>query len=160
MGKIVLTPRTVPVKAHRELVYQMVSTIGRGKLPGSSTMSSKLISRNGDTLIAEFYTKVGRLTVTTLEEVKLKPPERVSYRWLKGPVRYVSEEFIFREVDGGGTELSYTGEFDLKIPIFGSIVGRLFIKPRFERLVAEHMEEIKEAAEARAARSHVFPRPK
>ena len=154
-----LTPQRLFVKAHRELLYQMVSAIGRGRLPGSSTMSSKLVSRDGDTLVAEFYTKVGKSMVTTLEEVTLYPPERISYRWIKGQVKCVYEEFLlFREVDGGA-ELVHCGEFDLKIPIFGGLIGRLFVKPRFERVVLEHMEELKEAAEARAARSHVFKRP-
>ncbi|MFQ5934600.1 MAG: type II toxin-antitoxin system RatA family toxin [Dehalococcoidia bacterium] len=158
MGVIKLSPQCVSIKAHRELVYQMVTAIGRGRLPGSN-MSSRLISRNGNTLIAEFYTRVGPVTVTTLEELTLEPPEKIKYRWLKGPVKYVREEFLFREADNGGSELAYSGEFDLKIPIFGWLVGRLFIKPRFERLVVEHMEEIREAAEARAARSHLYPRP-
>ena len=160
MGVIKLTPQTLTIKAHRELVYQMVSAIGRGALPGSSTMSSKLITRDGNKLVAEFYTKAGRSTVTTLEEVNLFPPERVTYRWLRGPIRYVSEEFVFRELEGGRSELSYKGEFDLKIPILGWFIGHLYVKPRFERVVLEHMEEIKVAAEARATRSHIFPQPR
>ncbi|MEE9199228.1 MAG: SRPBCC family protein [Dehalococcoidia bacterium] len=158
MGVIKLTPQSLFVKAHRDMLYQMVSAIGRGRLPGPSTMSSKLVSKEGNTLVAEFYTKVGRKTVTTLEEVTLYPSERISYRWLRGPVKYVYEEFLFREADGG-VELAHWGEFDLKIPIFGWFIGRFYVKPRFERVVLEHMEELKQAAEARAARSHVFKVP-
>ena len=160
MGKITLTPQTLVIKAHRELVFQMMSTIGKGKLPGSAAMSSKLISRNGDTIIAEFYTREGCKTYTTLEEIVLYKPERITYRWLKGPIKYVSEDFRFLETNDGGSVLAYRGEFDMKIPFFGWLIGRFYIKAKFERVVLEHMEEIKGAAEARAARSHLFPRPK
>ncbi|MEE9247328.1 MAG: hypothetical protein V3U79_01350 [Dehalococcoidia bacterium] len=158
-GKITLTPQTLVIKAHRELVFQMMSTIGKGKLPGSAAMSSKLISRNGNTIIAEFYTREGHKTYTTLEEIVLYKPERITYRWLKGPIKYVSEDFRFLETEDGGSVLAYRGEFDMKIPIFGWLIGRFYIKSKFERVVLEHMEEIKSAAEARAARSHLFPRP-
>lgn len=158
MGVIKLSPQSLYIAAHRELVYQMVTAIGKGKLPGSS-MSSKLISKNEDTIVAEFYTKVGLVTVTTREEMKLEKPERIRYRWLKGPVKHVREEIVFNETDNGGCELAHSGEFDLKIPLLGWLVGRLYIKRQFEKIVIDHMVEIKEAAEARAARSHLYPRP-
>jgi ribosome-associated toxin RatA of RatAB toxin-antitoxin module len=160
MGKITLIPQTLVIKAHRDLVFQMMSTIGKGKLPVSAAMTSRLISRNGDTIIAEFYTREGRKTYTTLEEIVLYKPERIAYRWLKGPIKYVSEDFRFLETNDGESVLAYRGEFDMKIPIFGWLIGRLYIKSRFERVVLEHMEEIKSAAEARAAHSHLFPHPK
>lgn len=156
--KVKLTPQRLFIKAHKELVFQMVSAIGKGKMPGSSAISSKVISRDGNVIVAEFVTKAGKRTVTTLEEVTLYPTDRITYRHLQGPIHYVSEEFTFNEVDGD-MELAYKGEFDLNIPILGWFIGRFYVKPMFDRLIKEHMEEIKEAAEARAARSHMYRRP-
>ncbi len=159
MGKIKLTCQTLPIRAHRELVYQLITTIGRGKLAGSKDVSSRIISKDGDKIVAEFYTKTRWYTVTTVEEMTLYPPERIAYRWLKGPIKYVVEEFVLREAQNGGSELVHNGEFELKMPVLGWIFGRLWVKPRFEKVVIGHMEEIKEAAEARASRSHVYPQP-
>ena len=159
MGKIKLASQNLSIKAHRELVYQLITAIGRGKLPGSNAMSSKLISKDENKIVAQFYTKTRLYTVTTVEEMTLYPPERIAYRWLKGPIKYVAEEFLLRETENGGSELVYNGEFDLKIPIWGWLFGHLWVKRRFEKVVLEHMEEIKEASEARAARSHLYPQP-
>jgi hypothetical protein len=41
----------------------------------------------------------------------------------------------------------------------GDVVGRNVTKRWFERVMRKHMREMKEAIEARAARSHVFKRP-
>ena len=143
------------IRAPRELVYQKMSSFRRGKL-GDSGESSRVISRLDDRLIVEFKTRAGRFTVTTIEEVTLEPPERITFRHVKGPLRYAREEFVLTETDGG-VEVTHTGEFVwMPLPVVGWLGGRLFIKRAFERILDEHMEQIRVACEARAARSHVF----
>ena len=39
------------------------------------------------------------------------------------------------------------------------MIGPLYVKPIIDRLELEHIEELKGAAEARAARSRKYPRP-
>ena len=51
----------VHIKADQRLVFQLLSAIGQGLMPGSEG-SSKVLKRNGDTLVAEFITPVKTLT--------------------------------------------------------------------------------------------------
>ena len=115
-------------------------------------------SRDDDTIVAEFKTKVGPLTYTTVEEVVLEPPDRISFTHLKGPLHYAWEQFELRNVDGD-MELVHRGEFVWhRFPLVGRLREWLYVKPLFERLIVKHMRQMQVSCEARAARSHVFRR--
>ena len=147
---------TVRINASCEMVFQKMSSFGRGRLAGDNNESSKIISREDNTLIVEFRTKAGPFTFTTTEQVTLETPNRITFRHLDGPLHYVWEEFVFNDVDGD-TELVHNGEFVwLNVPIVGWLGGLIYTKPMFERVIRKHMAQIKVSCEARAARSHVF----
>ncbi len=152
-----LSSHRVIIRAPRELVYQKMSSFGRGRLQGNSGESSRVVYRSGNTIVAEFNTRAGRLTVTTLEEVTLDPPSRLTFRHLRGPLHYALERFVLTDVDGD-TALEHSGEFVWsRLPVLGWLAGRLLIKRPFERVLERHMDEIKTGCESRARRSHVFP---
>ena len=151
-----LKTHKVLIRAPRELVYQKKSAFGSGRLNGESSESSRVVSRSDDKIIAEFKTRAGPFTITTLEEVTLEPPERITFRHLRGPLHYAREEFAIHDVDAG-TELTHDGEFVWsRLPVLGWLAGRLLIEPAFERIIEDHVEMIRVACEARAKRSHVF----
>lgn len=150
----------VMIEAPRELVYQLMSSFGRGRLNGASSESSKVLSRSGNDLIVEFKTRAGRFTVTTIEQVTLDSPERITFQHVKGPFHSAREEFVLREA-GGGMRLEHSGEFVWsRLPVLGWLVGRFILKRPFERVLEKHIEQLKAASEARARRSHVFRRTK
>ncbi len=156
-----LTGQSQFIKAPRELVFQMLSSFGKGSLPGAQDESSRILEQVGNSIVAEFMTKSGGRIYRTVEEVKLFPPERITFRHLEGPLAYAQEEFSFLE-SGDGTELLYTGEIKHRVPFLpgvGWIVALLYIKPKYDAVIRAHMEKSKAAAEARAARSHVFRKP-
>lgn len=155
-----LKTHRVRIKAHRELIYQMMSSFGRGQLPGDTNESSEVLSRDGNTLVVKFRTKAGPISYDTVEEITLDAPRRITFKHLSGPLHSAWEEFVFEEVNEFETELVHDGEFTWKnIPFFGWLGGMIYTKPTFERVLVKHMAQIKEASEARAARSRVFPRP-
>ncbi len=148
----------VHIMADRRLVFQMLSAIGQGQMPGSEG-SSKVLEREGDRIVAEFHTPVKSVTGTkvyrTVEEVYLYPEERITFRGLEGPMALMEEEFLLEE-DQGCTDLHYSGTFAMGYWIFGWLVARFYVKRMLQRVVREHMLEIKGASEARASRSKVF----
>ena len=157
MRPIKLETHKVMIAAPLDLVYQMMSSFGRGRLKGDNGGASKVLRRSGDGVVVEFKTRVGPLAVTTVEEITLEPPGRLIFRHQEGPLRYAIEEFALDQVDGG-TELEHTGEFIWsRAPLVGWLVGRLLIKRVFERVIQGHMAVIRAASEARARRSRVFP---
>ena len=156
-------PRPIKLKTHklllkapRKMVFQKMSSFGSGRLKGDVDGSSRVISQEENHLVVEFKTKAGLFSYTTIEEITLEPPERISFRHLKGPFHYAWEQFTLTDVDGD-TELAHDGEFIWKrIPLIGWFGGMVYTRPVFERTVARHMEQIRETCEARAQRSHVF----
>lgn len=157
---IVLKDQSVLIDAPRELVYQVMTAFNRGSITGDNNESSKVISQDGDSLVVEFKTKAGWFTYTTLEEITLHPPERIAFNHLKGPLHYSTEEFIFEDVDGL-TRLTHTGEIIWnRFPVFGWLGAVIYTRPMFHKVIDHHLDKVKETAEARAARSHVFQRRK
>lgn len=155
---IKLRSHKVLIKAPRELVFQMMSSIGSGRIKGDNNESSKVLCRDGNHLIAQFRTKAGPLWYTTIEEIDFEPPERITFKHLSGPLHYAWEEFVYNDVDGD-TEVIHNGEFIWHpFPVIGKLAGLMYTRPAFERVIDKHMKVIKDAAEERAARSHVFPR--
>ena len=114
---IKLTAHKVMIKAPRGLVYQTMSSFGRGKIKGDNNESSSVICREDNVIIAEFKTRAGPIRYTTIERVTLEPEERITFEHLSGPLDYAWEEFVFNDVDSD-TELIHNGEFIWKnIPL-------------------------------------------
>ena len=84
--KVKLEDRKLYANAPRELVFQMLSAIGKGTLPGAQGESSRVLEREGDVITAEFLTPSGKRIYRTVEEVRLYPPERITFRHLQGPL--------------------------------------------------------------------------
>ncbi len=141
------------------LLWPGTTKSGRGQLKGDNNESSKVLSRDGDTIIAEFKTRAGPFTyTTTVEEITLEPSDRITFRHLTGPLHYAWEEFVFNDVDGD-TELVHNGEFIWRrLPLVGWLGGLVYTRPMFERVIEKHFEQVKMNCEARAARSHMFRR--
>jgi hypothetical protein len=157
LRSVVLTPHETIVDAPREMVFQMLTAFGRGRLPGSKE-KSRVIERDGDRLIVEFTTDAIYKTYVILEEVTLRVPDRIAFKHLDGPLESCDEMFTFEELPDGRTKWRHTGSFRLGWPLMGDVVGRNITKRWFEPVMRRHMREMKEAIEARAARSHVFKR--
>ena len=158
--KVQLTNRRITIDAPRPLVFQMLSAFGRGHLPGDEGESSKVLERDGDRLTVEFFTLDGKRRYRTVEEVTLFPPERITFRHSEGPLHHSSEEFLLEDV-ADRTELSYQGDIQCRmawLPGMGWLIARFYVKRKYDRVIRQHMDRLKTAAEARAARSHVFRR--
>ena len=156
---IVLKSHSVVIDAPRELVFQMLTAFRRGRIQGDDLETSRLISENGDAKIVEFREKVGPFTYTMLEEVTLYPPQRITFNGLEGPLHFSEEEFTLDETADGRTIMTHSGSFILNArAIFGWLGGVIYVRPMFHSAVRKRLALVKEAAEARAARSHVFRR--
>lgn len=141
-----LAEQRVSVDAPPELLFQVVSSAGKVMTAVSDTER-----------VVEFETKVGDRTIVTRELVTLDPPRTVFYKWLSGPLPYVVETIEVLPAPQG-SELRYLGEYATSKGPIRCLVGLLWVSRIFNRLVREHLEEAKRIAEARAARSRVFPR--
>ncbi|MDQ3381362.1 MAG: hypothetical protein M3546_13780 [Actinomycetota bacterium] len=98
-------------------------------------------------VLAEHFTPVGPVVTTTLETVRFEPPERVHFRLVRGPVPYVAERFVLRDI-AGSTELEYSGELGTDLWALGRAWAAL-VAPRWEAAVHRSLAAVKKEAERR-----------
>lgn len=138
-----LRAQSIAIAAPRELCFEVVAAAGK-----------RLEKRSEEEWVVEFVTEVGGRTVRTVELLTLDRPRSIRYEWLEGPLRKVDEAMGFMPTDEG-TLVTYGGSFSIGMGPVGWVIGLLRVKPLFDRLVEEHLEQAKEIAEKRAARSKV-----
>ncbi|HEX2467931.1 MAG TPA: hypothetical protein VHJ54_06980 [Solirubrobacterales bacterium] len=144
-----LGPIEIRIAAPRELVFEIISAPYVGRASGGDEI--EVLARSDNLTVAAHYTKVHFYTARTVEVVELEGPARVGFRHLTGPVPDAVEEFALAEIDGG-TRLRYSGEVGIDFFVLGRLAGRHWVRPQWERTVHEHLEDVKRAAEQRAAR--------
>lgn len=140
-----LKTQSVGVAAPRELVFEVVASGGKD------------VGQAEDGRLVEFQTEWGGRVITTTEAVSLEPPHRISYRWLTGPLIGVEEEILLEETGPVSTEMTYRGRFRTPKGIVGWFRGASVVRPIFNKLVRQHLEQGRGLAEARARRSRVYP---
>jgi hypothetical protein len=143
-----LGPLTATIRAPRELVFEVIAAPYLGR---SSTSGIEVLARSGELVVARHHTRVHFYTAQTTEVVEFTPPTSIGFRHLTGPVPHAVEQFLLKETDGV-TELRYSGELGIDFFILGRIAGRHWVRPQWERVVTAHMDEVRQRADARAAR--------
>jgi uncharacterized protein YndB with AHSA1/START domain len=145
-----LGPITVEIAAPRELVFELISAPYLRQTRGDSSI--EVLARRDRLAVAAHYTSVHFYTARTLEIVEFEPPARVGFRHLAGPVPHAVEQFAL-EPANGATMLRYTGELGIDFFVLGRIAGRRWVRPQWERVVREHLEDVKRRAEQRSGAS-------
>ena len=154
-------PASTRIAAPPELVYQMLSAIGQGD--GQNGERAEVLQQSGGELVCDFWTRVSlpggvdRL-VRTRERVTLRPPNAVEYEHFDGPLRGMSETITVAPDPDGGTRMTYAGSYEPS-GFLDHLRFRLLARPVVGRVIRQHFDDVRERAEARAARSRVFPGP-
>jgi len=143
-----LGPITVRIAAPRELVFETIAAPYLGRTPGGSGI--EVLVGGEDLVVAAHHTRVHFYTARTVEAVDFDPPERVGFTHLTGPVPHAVEEFALRKLDRE-TELHYEGEIGIDFFVFGRVAARHWVRPQWERIVREHLDDLKLRAEQRAS---------
>lgn len=140
-----LRPQELRIEAPRELVFDVIASAG------------KEIGEAGEERLVEFETRWRGRVYKSTEAVSLERPHRIGYTWLMGPVLDVEEEILLTEVGPRTTQLRYRGSFAPPAGATGWFRSITVVRPIFNRLVRNHLEEAKKLSEARALRSRVYP---
>jgi len=156
---ITVGPVSTRLAAPAELVYQMLSAIGQGD--GKNGERAEVLERGHDELVCDFWTRVSlpvgfdRL-VRTRERVWLRPPDSVEYEHLNGPLRGMRETITVVPHLDGGAEMTYRGFYE-PAGMLDHLRFSLLARPVIGRVIRQHFDDIRQRAEARAARSRLFP---
>ncbi len=154
-----LRPRQVEIQADQRLVFQYLTAFGRGEAGDKGT--SRVLRDEGARKLVEFHTEIRDLigrkrTVHTVEWVTPNEPDSIDFEAISGPLAILRDRLELEE-HGGCTVLRYHSTIGVRGWLFGLIVAALVIRPIAERHTHLHLLEIKEATEARARRSRVYP---
>ena len=100
-----------------------------------------MLEQEGNRLLVEFTSRYGRKLYKTLEEVRLYPQERITLRYLQGPLHHASDEFRLEEIPEV-TSINYSGQIEFRAPFWPVIrmAGGAFVRPSKmgERDLAPH----------------------
>lgn len=159
MKRVRIGPVSCAVAAPAPLVYQMLSAIGQGSQKDGERC--EVIERGGDNLVCDFWTRVplpgGHVRlIRTRERVRLRPPDKVEYVHLDGPVHGLRESIALAPIANGRTRITYSGTYEPSDTL-DWLRARLVARPLITRVMKQHFEDLRQRAEARAARSRVFP---
>lgn len=140
-----LKPQRIRIQAPRELVFDVIASAGK-----------EIGDAEGERLV-EFETRWRGRSYKSTEAVSLQRPDRIGYTWLIGPLVDVEEEIMFTEIDPRTTQLMYRGSFAPPAGVTGWFRSVTVVRPIFNRLVRNHLQEAKKLSEARALRSRIYP---
>jgi hypothetical protein len=149
----------VHVHADRRLAFQVLTSWGVPR-PDSRGLS-KVLEKSGDRVLCEFHTPVKAFGVLkwmqrTVEWVTAVEPERIEFQAVKAPLPILLCSWSLAEW-GDCCLFTYDATIALHGSLLGWIFGVLFVRPMFGHMMQEHLAELRETIEARAARSRVFP---
>ena len=144
-----LGPQVVRIAAPRELVFDMAAVPYGERPPHAFRKKVEVLERGTDMVVAAHRTRAGRLTTVTVESVTFRRPDEIGFRLLRGPVPFVSERFILRDLADGATELEYSGVLGTDGWAVGAAWGDLVAR-YWERTVADSLSVLKSAAERAA----------
>ncbi len=156
-SRIPLGPIEMAVEAQPDVVYEIVASPYLGRTPRELRSSLEVLEQGSGLVVAAHRTRLSGFTSTTVESVRFEPLERVTFRLLRGIAPSGREEFSFTATTTG-TVFRYQGELEMALWLLGRLAGRHLIAPTWERVVRQHMQDIKRIAEDRARRSPITRR--
>jgi hypothetical protein len=142
-------PVELEIAAPRDVVFDQIASPYLGRTPADLRSKLEVLERDGNLVLARHRSKLRLLTSVTLETIRFEPPDRVTFRHVRGPVPHVLEEFRLEET-ASGTLLRYEGDLGIDFWFLGRLAGRYWVVRNWERVVRESLARLKDGAEDRA----------
>jgi coenzyme Q-binding protein COQ10 len=119
-------------------------------------LASRVRSREGDTIVADLVIGFKMIRERYTSRVILDRPERIHVEYLEGPLKRLTNHWLFLPHPSGGTEVDFYVDFEFKSRILQSLIGVLFHEA-LRRLVAAFEERAKRLYGPVVARSDPSP---
>jgi hypothetical protein len=141
-----LGPLRLTIAAPRDTVFDVLAGPYR-RTPRALGDKLEVLVRGDDVVLAAHHTPLALAQrATTVETVRFEPPERITFRLVRGPVPHVVEAFELTATGDATTELRYTGELGTDLWALGTWWGRLVARS-WERTVDASLADARQEAE-------------
>lgn len=153
-----LPPVECHIHADRRLAFEVLTAFGAKQEDGGS---SRVLVDEGQRKLVEFRTPIpttrgGETTYRTVEWVMLREPEEIRFEGVEGPLTLLKDRFLLRAEDGC-TGFRYESVIGVGGSVAGWVLAQRRVRPRVERFMIHHVQQLKATIERRAKQSRVYP---
>ena len=124
--------RALPYSAAQ--MFDLVADIGRYPEFLPWVQGTRIIDREGAVVTADMVVGFKMVRERFTSRVTLDRPGRIHIDYISGPLRYLKNDWIFRDTPGG-CEIDFTVDFEFRSRIFEHLAG-MFFGEAFRRMVA------------------------
>lgn len=124
--------RTLPYS--REQLFDLVADIGSYDEFLPWVQATRIIGRDGNVITAELIVGFKMVRERFTSRVTLERPDRIHVDYISGPLRYLKNDWVFRDVPGG-TAIDFAVDFEFRSRLFERLAGAFFGEA-FRRMVA------------------------
>lgn len=124
--------RTLPYS--REQLFDLVADVARYDEFLPWVQATRVLGTEGNVVTAELIVGFKMVRERFTSRVTLDRPDRIHVDYISGPLRYLKNDWVFRDVPGG-CAIDFAVDFEFRSRIFETLAGAFFGEA-FRRMVA------------------------
>lgn len=124
--------RALPYSAAQ--MFDLVAGIDRYDEFLPWVQASRIVARDGETVTADLVVGFKMVRERFTSRVALDRPARIHVDYVSGPLRYLKNDWAFRDTPGG-CEIDFSVDFEFRSRMFERLAG-VFFGEAFRRMVA------------------------
>jgi coenzyme Q-binding protein COQ10 len=125
-----------------EQMFDLVAGIDRYPEFLPWCLASRVRSRQGDTIVADLVIGFKMIRERYTSRVVLDRPRRIDVEYLEGPLKRLTNHWLFLPHEAGGSVVDFYVDFEFRSRVLQSLIGVLFHEA-LRRLVAAFEERAK-----------------
>lgn len=120
---------SLPINAPREAIFPILKAMDRYPDFMPDLVSVEVVSREDNTTVTKWVSNVdGRIIKWTERDVFDDVNFHIAYRQIEGDLKKFEGEWILTPLEGGGTEIKLTVDFEFGIPMIAGLLNPILKK--------------------------------
>lgn len=116
--------RSLPYR--KEQMYALVADVERYPEFLPWCVGARIFKREDNEFWADLVIGFRMFREKFRSRVKLEPESRIDVDYVKGPLKYLHNRWIFEDAENGGCVIDFEVKFEFRNPLFEKLVGGLF----------------------------------
>lgn len=124
--------RTLPYSPAQ--MYALVADVARYPEFLPWCLASRVRKNDGTEMVADLVIGFKMIRERFTSRVKLQAPDQIVVEYVEGPLKYLSNSWVFRE-HPQGCEIDFAVDFEFRTKLLQNLIGALF-NQAYQRMVA------------------------